>query len=109
MCVDWVNHHIGGFGESYKLCGNGEIGEVHSDGANSMLVEFVANRATQYKGFEYFITCIAPAFDLNAVREGVVPANPVQRRVAEQCTSPDSGRRKRQSYIPEVCTIHIHL
>jgi hypothetical protein len=98
VCVDWVNHHIGGFAQSHKLCGTGEVGEFHSDGANSMLVEFVTNRNSQLKGFEYFAYCIAPGFDSNAIREGVVSATPAQRRAAGQCTSPDSDRRKRQSY-----------
>ena len=98
VCVDWVNHHIGGFAQSHKLCGSGEVGQFHSDGANSMLVEFVTNRNSQLKGFEYLAYCIAPGFDSNAVREGVVSATPAQRRAAGQCTSPDSDRRKRQSY-----------
>ena len=115
VCVDWVNHLIGGLAQSHKVCGNGETGKVHSDGENSMLVEFVANRDSVLpRGFHYTVYCIAPAFDLNAVRQGAVPATPGQRRAAAQCTSPDSSRKKRQSYYspqvyPTLCIYHIYL
>ena len=41
-----------------KLCGSGELGEIHADGANEMRVEFISNRRSQSDGFEYYITCI---------------------------------------------------
>ena len=106
VCVDWVDHHIGNIAQSHKVCGSGEAGEVHSDGADSMLVEFVANRdSVLLKGFQYTVTCIVPEFDNNAVRLGAVPATAAQRRAAGRCTSPD-GRQRRQIYhSPPVCTL----
>ena len=113
--MDWVNHLIGSLAQSHKVCGNGETGEFHSDGESSMQVEFVANRNIEATGFHYTVYCTAPGFDLNAVIQGVVPATPVERRAAVQCTSPpspDSGCEKRQSYYsplvyPTVCTYHV--
>ena len=74
---------------SNRICGSGELGEIHVDGSNDMLVEFISNRRSEDVGFEYFITCIAPGFDSNAV--GSSTAN--GRREAAQCTSPPRERR----------------
>lgn len=107
-CVDWVEHTFPGLALNNKVCGTGEKGEVHTDGANKMLVEFVSNRdGLPFNGFKYLVTCIAPEFDNNAVRMGVVPATPAQRRAAQRCTSPSSIIR-RQTY-PQVCLFFLLL
>ena len=73
---------------SNRICGSRELGEIHVDGSNDMLVEFVSNRRSEDDGFEYFITCIAPGFDSN-VGSGTTNG----RREAAQCTSPFCERR----------------
>ena len=90
-----------------KLCGSGELGEIHADGANEMRVEFISNRRSQSDGFEYYITCIDPGFDGNAVRSGAVAdATPVQIREAAQCTSPSRERRSTTSQDNPLVGIH---
>ena len=63
VCVDWVDHHTL---DSHRLCGIREPNTVYSDGSNEMHIEFVSNRRSQSKGFQYFVTCIDPRFDINA-------------------------------------------
>lgn len=102
-CVDWVDHQFPNLQGNQKVCGKEETGEIHSDGSSEMLVEFVSNpnRTSLEDGFQYYVVCIDPAFDSNAVIEGVVDATPVEMRIASQCTSPDD-RKKRQTYNPLV-------
>ena len=97
--MDWVNHFIGDIADNHKVCGGGEEGEIHADGANSMLVEFVANRdEIMLDGFQYYVICNDPAFDNNAVNLGLVSPNKRRRRQADQCTSPSRRRYGRQAY-----------
>ena len=102
-CVDWVDHQLANLQGNNKVCGSGESGEIHSDGSDKMLVEFVSNPNSRSlaDGFQYFVTCIDPAFDSNAVLEGIVDATPVQISEASQCTSPDD-RKRRQANDPLV-------
>ena len=92
QCLDWVQHQMSSLQGSNPICGIGELGEIHVDGSNDMLVEFVSNRRSEDDGFEYFITCIAPGFDSNAVGSGTGNT----RRQVAQCTSPP---RERQSIL----------
>ena len=64
MCVDWVDHHTH---SSHKLCGSRDPDTNYADGSNEMFIEFVSNRRSQSVGFRYFVYCIEPGFDLNAV------------------------------------------
>ena len=88
QCLDWVLHRISGLQDS-KYCGSGQLGEIHVHGSKGMRVEFVSNRRSQYVGFEYFIYCVAPGFDINSVRSSITNG----RREAAQCTSPPRERR----------------
>ena len=109
VCVDWLNHHIGAIVQNHKVCGTGETGEVESDGADNMMVEFVANRdSVVLDGFEYFITCTADAFDNHAVNMGLVQeATPEQRRQAKQCTTPPAVEKRQAAYYnPRVRFVH---
>ena len=73
VCVDWVDHHTRG---SHKLCGRREPNTVYADGSNEMHIEFVSNRRSQSVGFQYFVTCINPGFDINSEDDDI------------ECTSP---------------------
>ena len=98
-CVDWVEHHMDNFQETRRMCGRRKAETIPSDGSSGMLVEFVSNRRSESVGFKYFVQCIAPAFDNNAVNSGLVPdATPEQLRIASQCTSPGSNRERRQTF-----------
>lgn len=98
-CVDWVEHHMENVQDTRRVCGRGEVGKVHPSGSSEMLVEFVSNRRTESVGFQYFVTCVDPGFDNNAVNSGLVPdATPEQLRSASQCTSPGSDRERRQAF-----------
>ena len=70
-CIDWVEIEYRNLGTSQKFCGSGEVGQVHVENANEMQIEFVSNRRTDNRGFQYFVTCITPGFDKNAVNLGV--------------------------------------
>ena len=103
QCLDWVQHQMKNVQGRRKLCGSGELGEIHADGANEMHFEFVSNRKSQHDGFEYYITCTDPGFDGNAVRSGVVTdATPKQRMEAANCTSPRGRQYVSSQYNPLV-------
>ena len=108
QCLDWVQHRMKNVQDGEKLCGSGELGEIHADGANEMRVEFVSNRRSQNDGFEYYITCIDPGFDGNAVRSGAVAdATPKEIREAAQCTSPSRERPSTTSQDNPLVGIHV--
>ena len=97
-CLDWVKIDFRNMHSTERQCATGELREVHVDGANEMQVEFISNRWGERDGFEYYITCIDPTFDGNAVREGVAGSDQFHRRYADiqQCTSL-RGRRSAPS------------
>ena len=90
-CVDWVEHHTH---VSHKLCGIREPATVYSDGSNEMRIEFVSNRRSQSVGFQYFVTCIDPGFDLNAVNK--------EDDEDIECTSPPVHKISNENVVPLV-------
>ena len=38
-CVDWVEHRMNNMQDSNRICGVRKAAEIHSNGANEMLVE----------------------------------------------------------------------
>ena len=75
-CVDWVELTYKNLNTKQRFCGTGEVGEVHVDGLDELTFEFASNRRTEHDGFLYFVTCIDPGFDQNAVGLGVTQASP---------------------------------
>ena len=48
------------------------MNEVHVDGLNEITLEFSTNRETEKSGFLYYIICVDPEFDHNAVNSGLI-------------------------------------
>ena len=92
VCVDWVDHHTRG---SHKLCGRREPNTVYADGSNEMHIEFVSNRRSQSAGFQYFVTCINPGFDINSEDDDV------------ECTSPPGNMTDSISDAPLVISSQV--
>ena len=92
VCVDWVDHHTHG---SHKLCGRREPNTVYADGSNEMHIEFVSNRRSQSVGFQYFVTCINPRFDINSDDDDI------------ECTSPPSNKTYNIDAAPLVTTSEV--
>lgn len=109
-CLDWVELSYTNLGTTKRFCASGEVGEVHVDGANELIFEFVSNRRTEKRGFQYFVKCFDPGFDENALNVGVVaPPSPSFSNVPENpdfnfklCSEPPS-MTSRPNFI-EVCS-----
>ena len=70
-CIDWVQIYYKNLGTAQRFCGSGEVGQVHVENTNEMQIEFVSIRQTEHGGFQYFVTCITPGLDKNAINSGV--------------------------------------
>lgn len=97
LCTDSVNVYLDGYGTNVikTTCGNeAELGEVQMDGLHEAWIEFKANRKKQFLGFEMFLWCIEPQFDLNY-------ASFYSSNGQNQCNNPSppgtSGRKKRSA------------
>jgi hypothetical protein len=87
-CLDWVEITLNNLGTAPRICGSGEVGEVHADGANEMTLEFASNRRTEDGGFLYFVTCADPGFDQNAQNSGIVPQSQAHSYYSHHCSQP---------------------
>ena len=74
VCVDWVEITYNSLRTRERFCGSGEVNEVHVDGLNEITLEFSTNRQTEDRGFLYYIQCVDPGFDYNAVNSGLIPS-----------------------------------
>ena len=94
VCTDSVNLYLDSYGFSVieTTCGDEvELGEVEMDGLHDAWIEFKANRKQQFLGFEMFLWCIEPEFDLNYAQF----INSSQN----QCNNPSGGGRKKRSAV----------
>jgi hypothetical protein len=87
-CLDWVEITLNNLGTAPRICGSGEVGEVHADGSNAMTLEFASNRRTEDGGFLYFVTCADPGFDQNAQNSGIVPQSQAHSYYSHHCSQP---------------------
>ena len=72
------------------------------DGSNELTFEFSTNRKTEDSGFLYFIQCVDPEFDLNAVDSGLISSLQAHQDSGASC---QQFQTQTSLYIP---VSHVH-
>ena len=110
QCLDYVEITYPNLGTRKRFCGGGEQGQIHVDGSNALIFEFVSNRHLEKRGFHFFVNCIDPASDMNAIKTGAVdsPAGPptassiIGGASPTQCSEPPNAAPRLTPF--EVCS-----
>ena len=89
VCVDRIKMIFPGVGQCDRCSSkNSQINMNCMDRSglgNELMVEFTANRESDFTGFEMLVNCVEPGFDQNNIPP---PDNRRKRQVQEECASP---------------------